>query len=553
MYRRSGATARVATVPSTAFIGSPADELAWRIEEFCSLANRKLNRPVIGLQEHHRDDLAAPVEDLCTTGPFASILASHDSTIRFMSRPDGEGCTIGVDVGTTSVKVVAVDARGTVVARTRVAHRVGLPMVDRLEHDAALAWRRGPRRAFAAVSSQLDGPAAGVAVAAMVPTITAVDRRGRPLLPGLLYGDARARVAGSGEDQDGAQHDNGEGWDEWSRMLGWAVGERSGAAGYWPCQAVATHALTGIPAVDTATATSFGRLYVSGGWDQSALDELGVEERQVPLVGPLGQPVGSIPGTSTAVTGGSVDALCEQIVAGADRPGDVLVIFGATLVVWVVAEDWIEVPGLMTFPSMEPGQVMIGGPSNAGALFIDWALSLLSGPSRHGSRSGDGVAESEHRIGDPERIPVWLPYVRGERTPFHDPRLRASVHGLDITQGPESLVRAAHEASGFVIRRIVDRSGCEARRIVATGGGSRSLPWMQAVADATGLPVDTVAVPEGAALGAAFLARMAAGLETVFGASGAWASVGRRIDPDPVWAAAAAGRFERFEALGPTG
>jgi xylulokinase len=156
-------------------------------------------------------------------------------------------------------------------------------------------------------------------------------------------------------------------------------------------------------------------------------------------------------------------------------------------------------------------------------------------------------------VGDPDRVPVWLPYLRGERTPFHDPGLRSSLHGLDIAQGPESLVRAAHEASGFVVRRIVERSGFGARRIVATGGGSRSVPWMQAVADATGLPVDTVAVSEGAALGAAFLGRMAAGLETSFDAAGAWARTGRRIDPDPVWSRAAAVRFEQFEALGPPG
>jgi xylulokinase len=148
-------------------------------------------------------------------------------------------------------------------------------------------------------------------------------------------------------------------------------------------------------------------------------------------------------------------------------------------------------------------------------------------------------------------VPVWLPYLRGERTPFHDHSLRASAHDLDISQGPASLVRGAHEASGFVIRRIIDQSGFEARRIVATGGGSRSLAWMQAVADATGLAVDSVAVPEGAALGAAFLARMAAGLETSFDAAGGWARTGRRIEPDPVWESAASRRFERFESLGP--
>ena len=119
-----------------------------------------------------------------------------------------------------------------------------------------------------------------------------------------------------------------------------------------------------------------------------------------------------------------------------------------------------------------------------------------------------------------------------------------------VTSG--ALVRAlsaslAREASGFVIRRILDRSGFAGRRIIATGGGSRSVPWMQAVADATGLPVDTVAVPEGAALGAAFLARMAAGLETSFDAAAGWAQSGRRIEPDPAWTAAASERYRRFD------
>jgi xylulokinase len=63
--------------------------------------------------------------------------------------------------------------------------------------------------------------------------------------------------------------------------------------------------------------------------------------------------------------------------------------------------------------------------------------------------------------------------------------------------------------------------------------------------------VETVAVSEGAALGAAFLARMAAGLETSFEAAGQWARPGRRIEPDPAWSAAASARFEQFEALGP--
>ena len=467
------------------------------------------------------------------------------------TRPDGGGCTIGVDIGTTSVKAVAVDAGGEVVARTRIPHAVGTPTVDQLEHDAARAWRRGPRRAFAEVSSALEGPAAGVVVTAMVPSITAVDRRGIPRLPGLLYGDERARTDPWGGDPVARRNDHGGERDEGARMLAWAVGQRPDAFGYWSSQAVATHSLCGVPAVDSAAGTTFGSLVPNGRWDRAALADLGIEENQVPRILPFGRAAGTVPGTPTAVGGGSIDAFCEQIVAGADQPGDVLVIFGATLIVWVVSDEWLELPGITTFPSTAPGRVLIGGPSNAGGLFTDWVRDMVGAPDPRRPVGRSALRADGGRSGDPGAVPVWLPYLRGERTPLHDPWLRASLHGLDITMGPGSVLRAAHEASGFVIRRLIERTGRAPRRIVATGGGSRSLPWMEAVADAAGLPVDTVAVPEGAALGAAFLARMVAGLETDFSLAGTWARPGRSIDPDPAWMAAASERYRQVEELAP--
>ena len=74
--------------------------------------------------------------------------------------------------------------------------------------------------------------------------------------------------------------------------------------------------------------------------------------------------------------------------------------------------------------------------------------------------------------------------------------------------------------------------------------------WMAAVADATNLPVDTVAVPEGAARGAAYFARMAAGLRPSLDDSERWAGVGRRIEPDPAWVRATGVRYEQFSELG---
>jgi xylulokinase len=454
--------------------------------------------------------------------------------------------TVGVDVGTTSVKALAVDEEGTVVARSRVAHSVVAPEPDILRHDAKRAWRSGPRRAFEQVTAQLvDGPhrLAGVAVASMVPSLTAVNKQGVPQLPGLLYGDREGRVPSVGADDAvlpiGSMPD-AEGF------LAWASASVPEARGYWPCQAVATYALSGVPAIDTGVTASLGGLHSRGRWNADLLASLGVREEQMPVVAPMGQAAGTLPGSDAVVTGGTIDALCDQIVAGAYQPGDVLVIFGATLIVWAVCDEWLVAPGLISYPHTTRDRFLIGGPSNAGALFVDWARRLLRGTPA----PGPDRERLDPRLGKPGRVPVWLPYVRGERTPFEDHTLRSNLYGLDIGSSPEALERAAYEASGFVVRRMLDRAGVKATRVVASGGGSRVTAWMAAVADATNLPVDAVAVPEGAALGAAYFARMAAGLETSLDDSARWSAVGRRIEPDPAWVRAAADRYQKFTEIG---
>ena len=64
--------------------------------------------------------------------------------------------TVGIDIGTTSVKAVAADGDGKVVEHVRVRHGLGVPAPDRFEHDPEQAWRRGVRRALREVSRGLD-------------------------------------------------------------------------------------------------------------------------------------------------------------------------------------------------------------------------------------------------------------------------------------------------------------------------------------------------------------------------------------------------------------
>ena len=233
--------------------------------------------------------------------------------------------------------------------------------------------------------------------------------------------------------------------------------------------------------------------------------------------------------------GGTIDAMAEQMVAGCDDAGDVLVICGTTLIVWCVVDEPVEVPDYYSIPHTAPGKFIIGGPSNAGGLFLQ-----LGRPSARGRRGA--------RATGPRSDLGAVPTRRAGAVPGFD-RGAPQLVDLDLTHDAAAIRRAAFEASAFVARRIIEASGHPPRRIVATGGGTRVDAWIDALADCTGLPVHVCAIPEGGALGAAYLARMAAGLETSTADAARWARIARVVDPDPAWAAAVEDRYARFREV----
>lgn len=444
--------------------------------------------------------------------------------------------TVGIDIGTTSVKAVAVDSEGAVVRRARVPHAVHTPVAGAFEHDVDQAWRADVRTALTTVAASMHVEA--VNVSAMVPSLGAVDAGGRAVGPGLLYGDHRGERPGVDSSQPG---DSGE----LLAFLAWQVGNAPAAAGYWPAQAVANHELCGRGAIDSVTAMTAHPLFDFVGWDAALAAEAGTTPGALPEIVPGVEAAGRVreglPGEGALVGGGTIDAFAEQLVAGADEPGDVLVLCGTTLITWGVIEAWQEVPGLWTVPHTAPGRTLIGGPSNAGGLFLDQVRRWL-GPTA-------GPVPAPVAPGD---LPVWLPYVRGERTPLHRRDLRASLHDAARHHDPAHLLQAAYEAAGFVVRHHIDlgrAAGLAPRRIVATGGGTQVPAWMQALADCTGLPVDVAAEPAGAALGSAFIARCVAGLEPSMVDARRWARTAATVEPRADWVEAAAQRYERFRSL----
>jgi len=478
-----------------------------------------------------------------------------------------------MDIGTTAVKAVVADEAGNIVERHRIPSKLIVGPAGRFEHDAVATWWEGPRTLLRETLEQLrasgQGEPQAVAVSAMMPSLAAVDGSGRPVGPGLLYGDSRGRhparrpaptsdgdggdagARGGGDPTDDPTGDatgDPTASDEMACLAGWAAADVPGAAGYWPAQAVANASLGGEGVTDLASAFAAGTLFGEGGWQPSVCEASGFSPAQLPRVVFFGERIGEVDpaviggpvvsGSEIVLGAGSVDGFCEQLVSGAVQDGDVFVGLGGTLVVWLTVPGWPEVvPGLWRVPHFVAGKALVGGASTAGGMWADWVDRAL--------RPDDEAAV------EPGDVPVWWPWVKGERVPLHDRSLRVAFAGADISHGPGALRRAAFEATGFVVRHIVElaeASGTSPQRFVMSGGGVRNRDWLQAIADVLGRPVVPVAFPDGAALGSAFLARMALGAESSLDDATRWAKWSPPVGPRPAWVSAADERYERWKS-----
>ncbi len=468
--------------------------------------------------------------------------------------------TAGVDVGTTSVKAVVADEDGNIVGRARLPSQLVIGPHGRFEHDAVATWWEAPRLALRRVLANCEAQA--VSVSAMMPSVAAVDATGRPVGQGLLYGDGRGSQEGSGDPTTSQ---------EMAQLSAWAARHTPGAAGYWPAQAVANAALGGGGVTDLASAFAAGPLFNGSGWDPGACQAAGLSPSQLPRVAVFGEAVGKV--NPAALGPSSRDERDREEPEGLSQIRDESWSWGPArwtgcATSWSPARSTTEMSSSVSVrPSSSGLRCPAGRPncptcgeSRTSSRGKPWWVGQVT-PAAYGrtgstassaqlatpaARQANGL-EGHWPDLPPGEVPVWWPWAKGERVPWHDRSLRIGLAGADLYHGPRALRRAAFEATGFVVRYIVELAsvcGTSPQRFVVSGGGTRNLPWLQAVADVLGAPVSPLVVPESAALGAAFLARMAIGEESSMDDAVRWARCSDPVEPDPTWVSAASERYQ---------
>jgi xylulokinase len=110
---------------------------------------------------------------------------------------------------------------------------------------------------------------------------------------------------------------------------------------------------------------------------------------------------------------------------------------------------------------------------------------------------------------------LFLPYLTGERCPYPDPNARGAFVGLTLRHGKGHLVRSVLEGVSYGLRdslELIKGLGVPIEQVRASGGGAKSPLWRQIQADVFGTELVLINVTEGAAMGAALLAGVGAGV-----------------------------------------
>jgi xylulokinase len=252
------------------------------------------------------------------------------------------------------------------------------------------------------------------------------------------------------------------------------------------------------------------------------------------------------------VAAGGGDQPAGALGVGVDRPGAISVVLGTSGVVFAALERFEADPRAR----VQAGCHAVPGAWNAMGVMLSAAGSL--GWLRDAAAPGVSFDELLAAAGDwpagTEGL-LFLPYLAGERTPHADPDARGAFVGLSVRHDRGALVRAVLEGVAFGLRDSLDlisELGGKPALGRVSGGGARGDLWLAIVASVLELPLERVAVDEGAAFGAAILGGVAAGTwPDVPAAVAATVRPGERIDPVAEWVEIYRPRRERYRSLYP--
>jgi xylulokinase len=435
------------------------------------------------------------------------------------------GVLLGADLGTSGLKLVALDEDGSLVAESEAGYAVQRPRPDHAETDVG-TWRRAFDDALAALTEDLGGaPVRSLGLSGQMHGAVLVDAAGAALRPALLWPDGRATAelaAWRGlPEGDRAALANPLVAGMTGPMLAWLTRHEPDAVARADAVVLPKDAFRAAlladpvpPATDRsdASATLLWDV-VADGWSTAAVAAAGIPPGLLPPVRPSTEvpgaarlPVGDVP-----VVVGGADTPLALLAAGTTTGLQVNLGTGAQVLRPTrpthpagPADD----PVVHTYADVTGGWYAMAALQNGGSAW-SWVRGVL------GLSWADFFAAAGSAPPGAGGV-VFRPFLTGERGGVAGPSDRGGWTGLQDGTTREDLARAAVEGVAFAVGAAVALLDApEDEPVVLTGGGARSSVVRQLLADALGRPLRHLPLRSASAIGAALLGGRGVGSDVV--------------------------------------
>lgn len=444
------------------------------------------------------------------------------------------GYVLGIDVGTTSVKVILVSNEG-IVDEATAYHDLLSPYPNWAEEDANVWWKN-IKIAVSEIARKNPDKVKNIAAigcSGMVPAIVLLDNNGEPIRNTIQQNDARAisqierikntinqeilfqRTGGTTNQQHilprllWVKENEPEAWEKIDTIMG--------------SYDFAVYKLTGVKSLEINWAVESGSYDIhTNEWIQEDLDSIGINLNWLPQVNESMKIVGTVLPEmekemgipyGIPVIAGSADHVASTLAAGITQNGDLLIKFGGAGDILYCVDEIVTSKELFFDYHIVPGEYLLNGCMAASGSLVKWLTNdILESNSPAVFKELDAQAE---RIPPASEGLIILPYFLGEKTPIFDPTARGVMFGLTLSHTKAHIFRAILEAVIYGFRHhveVIREAGYEPKQIMATNGGAKSKFWCQIAADVLGQSICSFPSHPGSALGVAFLAGKSIGL-----------------------------------------
>jgi xylulokinase len=453
---------------------------------------------------------------------------------------------VGLDVGTTGVKALAIAPNGEVLASAEEHYGLSSPQPGWSEQDPE-DWWAASRTALA----RLGVEATAIGLSGQMHGLVCLDGHGDVLRPAILWNDQRtAAECAEIEERVGLE-----------RLIA-LTGNRA-LTGFtapkilWLRQHepdvysriarillpkdYVRYRLTGEWAIDAADASGTLLFDVANRkWSDDVLAALEIPREWLPPV------------AESTENAGAGDQQAAALGVGVVEPGLASVVLGTSGVVLTALPEYAHdaQARVHAFCHAVPDTWEAMGVMLNAAGALQWFHDAFV----PGATFEDVTAEAETCAAGADGV-TFLPYLQGERTPHADPDATGSFTGLALRHGRAALARAVLEGVAYGLRdslELLRDLGVAPATGRASGGGARSRIWLEIVASVLGLPLERCVVDEGSAYGAALLAGVVSGtFASAPDAVAACVRVRETVEPNPAWARVYADGYARYRALYP--